>query len=227
MNQASARVFSGAEAVRDEPAPSDSPDDTGTAEAPAVGQGDLWTAFPADPDEEITPDLIIEALLFSSETPLTAPRLVALLGSGNAREIRKHIDALNQRYEQQKTAFRVINIAGGYQMMTRPVFATWVGRLRESKQDNRLSPAALETLAVVAYKQPVVRAEIEALRGVSAGEMLNRLRELGLIKIVGRAEDVGRPMLYGTTRRFLEVFGLSGLEDLPAVGELQASLDQR
>lgn len=104
-------------------------------------------------------------------------------------------------------------------MMTLPAFNTWIRRLKQSRQESRLSPAAMETLAVVAYKQPVVRAEIEAIRGVSAGETLNRLRELGLVKIVGRAEDVGRPMLYGTTKRFLEVFGLSGLEDLPEVEE--------
>ena len=107
-------------------------------------------------------------------------------------------------------------------MLTLPTYNTWIRRLKQTNKDNKLSQAAMETLAVVAYKQPVVRADIEAIRGVSAGEMLNRLREVGLIKIVGRAEDVGRPMLYGTTKRFLEVFGLSGLEDLPAVEEMQA-----
>ncbi len=169
--------------------------------------------------ESIHTEQVVEALLFASDNPLTLPKIVSILGVGSAREVRKLIAALNERYEQQGTAFRIVGIAGGYQMMTLPVFNTWIRRLKQSRQESRLSPAAMETLAVVAYKQPVVRAEIEAIRGVSAGEMLNRLRELGLVKIVGRAEDVGRPMLYGTTKRFLEVFGLSGLEDLPEVEE--------
>ena len=172
-------------------------------------------------DAEVTTEQIIEAILFASESPLTIPKIVSLLGIGSARDVKSHIEALNTRYEKEAAAFRIEKIAGGYQMLTMPQFNTWLRRFKQSKQDNRLSPAALETLAVVAYKQPVVRAEIEAIRGVAAGEMLNRLRELGLVKIVGRAEDVGRPMLYGTTKRFLEVFGLSDLQDLPSVEQLQ------
>ncbi len=133
----------------------------------------------------------------------------------------KIIQTLNADYAKTGHAYRIEEIAGGYQMLTLPEYNTWLRRLRQSRQDSKLSPAAMETLAVVAYKQPVVRAEIEAVRGVSAGEVLNRLRELGLIKIVGRAEDVGRPMLYGTTKHFLELFGLGSLEDLPAIEELQ------
>jgi len=172
-------------------------------------------------DHEITTQRVIEAILFASESPLKLSKIVSILGVGSAREIRAHIQELNHRYEETGAAFRIEKIADGYQMLTLPAYNTWVRRLRQTKQESKLSPAALETLAIVAYKQPVVRAEVEAIRGVSAGEMLNRLRELGLVKIVGRAEDVGRPMLYGTTRRFLEAFGLSGLEDLPAVEELQ------
>lgn len=176
-------------------------------------------AAPPAEGESISTEQVVEALLFASDNPLTLPKIVSILGVGSARDVRKHIGALNERYEQQGVAFRIVGIAGGYQMMTLPAFNTWIRRLKQSRQESRLSPAAMETLAVVAYKQPVVRAEIEAIRGVAAGEMLNRLRELGLVKIVGRAEDVGRPMLYGTTKRFLEVFGLSGLEDLPEVEE--------
>lgn len=172
-------------------------------------------------EQEITTEQVVEALLFASENPLSLQKIVSLLGVGSTRDVRKHIEAINKRYERMKAAFRVEKIAGGYQMLTLPAFNTWLRRVKQSRQESRFSPAALETLAVVAYKQPVVRAEIEAIRGVSAGEMLNRLRELGLVKIVGRAEDVGRPMLYGTTKKFLEVFGLSGLEDLPAVEQLQ------
>jgi len=174
-----------------------------------------------DVDVEVSTQQIIEALLFAADTPLTIPKIVSLLGIGSARDVKGHIEALNARYEQEAAAFRIEKIAGGYQMLTLPQFNTWLRRFKQSRQDSRLSPASLETLAVVAYKQPVIRAEIEAIRGVAAGEMLNRLRELGLIKIVGRAEDVGRPMLYGTTKRFLEVFGLADLQDLPSVEQLQ------
>ena len=177
-----------------------------------------WIGYPKLTDHFSN---LIEAVLFASDSPLGLSKIVSILGTGSAREVRKIIQSLNTGYAQAGHAFRINEIAGGYQMLTLPEYNTWLRRLRQSRQDTKLSSAAMETLAVVAYKQPVVRAEIEAIRGVSAGEMLHRLRELGLIKIVGRAEDVGRPMLYGTTRHFLEVFGLSSLDDLPAVEELQ------
>jgi len=173
------------------------------------------------PPPELTTERVIEAVLFASDSPLGLAKIVSILGTGSAREVRKIIQSLNAGYAQAGHAFRIEEIAGGFQILTLPEYNTWLRRLRQTRQETKLSPAAMETLAVVAYKQPVVRAEIEAIRGVAAGEMLNRLRELGLIKIVGRAEDVGRPMLYGTTRHFLEVFGLSNLDDLPAVEELQ------
>jgi segregation and condensation protein B len=194
-------------AARDE---GDADADTETLEAPE-GMG----------EPEVTTERVVEAVLFASDAPLPLSKIVSVLGVGSARDVRGHIKALNEKYERTGASFRIEQIASGYQMLTLPVYNTWIRRLKQSKQDSRLSQAAMETLAVVAYKQPVVRADIEAIRGVSGGEMLNRLRELGLIKIVGRAEDVGRPMLYGTTRRFLEVFGLSGLEDLPSVEEMQ------
>jgi segregation and condensation protein B len=170
---------------------------------------------------EITTQQVIEAVLFVADAPLPIPRIVSILGVGSARDVRNHIETLNKRYASEGAAFRIEKIAGGYQMLSLPQYNTWLRRLRQSRQDSRFSAAALETLAVVAYKQPVTRADIEAIRGVAAGEMLNRLRELNLVKIVGRAEDVGRPMLYGTTKRFLEVFGLSGLDELPQVEQLQ------
>jgi segregation and condensation protein B len=186
------------------------------------GEQEAGEVAPARLENELTSEQVVEAILFAAATPLGLSKIVSILGVGSARDVRKHINALNKRYEQQGTAFRIEAIAGGYQMLTRPEFNTWLRRLKQSKQDSRLSQAAMETLAVVAYKQPVVRADIEAIRGVQSGEMLNRLRELGLVKIVGRAEDVGRPMLYGTTKRFLEIFGLSGLDDLPEVEELKS-----
>lgn len=160
---------------------------------------------------------IIEALLFSTDAPLPPAKIVKVLGVGDVREVRRHIAALNERYTNIGAAFRIHEIAGGYQVCTLPVFHSWVARLNKTRQETRLSPAALETLAIVAYKQPVTRADIEAVRGVSSGDLLNRLREVDLVRIVGRAEDLGRPMLYGTTRRFLEVFGLASLDELPRV----------
>lgn len=184
------------------------------------GSSDV-NAASANGSAEISSERVVEAVLFASDTPLPPTRIVSVLGTGSAREVRQIVQTLNDAYQREGHAFRIVEIAGGYQMLTQPEYNTWLRRLKQSRQESKLSPAALETLAIVAYKQPVVRADIEAIRGVSVGEVLNRLRELGLVKVVGRAEDVGRPMLYGTTRHFLETFGLSGLEDLPAVEELQ------
>jgi segregation and condensation protein B len=204
------------------------------AEAPVSGGNGDW--FPVPPSDivlimadteprsgarEITTEHVIEALLFASEAPLTAVKIAQIVGAGDAREVKKHIAALNANYEAARRAFRIEEIAGGYQMLTLPEYNAWLRKLSKVRSDSRLSQAALETLAVVAYKQPTLRAEIEAIRGVSVGDTLNRLRELGLVKIVGRAEELGRPMLYGTTKRFLEVFGLSDLSELPQVEELR------
>lgn len=207
----------------DAPAAETGPSDADTgSETETDSETETETDSAPGSSPEISPEQVVEAVLFSSDGPLPLAKLTAILGVGSARDIRKHIESLNKKYQKRNAAFRIENIAGGYQMLTLPSFNTWVRKLKQSRQDSRLSAAALETLAIVAYKQPVVRAEIEALRGVASGEMLNRLRELGLVKIVGRAEDVGRPMLYGTTRRFLEVFGLSSLDELPEVEELQS-----
>jgi len=172
----------------------------------------------------------IEALLVSTDKPLTEARLAALLGiekKGAASVVREAIDELNQQYEQTGRSFRVERLAGGYQMLTTPAFGPLLERLHTERQQSRLTPAALETLSVIAYRQPVMRAEIEAIRGVACGEVLRTLLERRLIKIVGRAEELGRPMLYGTTRQFLQVFGLSSLDDLPEVEGLQRRRSQR
>jgi segregation and condensation protein B len=163
---------------------------------------------------------IVEALLFSSDTPLSAGKLSDLAGIGSARIARTLIRDLNRRYEVADLTFRIETIAGGYQMMTLPDFKEFVKRLTTVRNHARLSNAAMEALSIVAYKQPITRSDVESIRGVASGEVLNRLRELGLIKIVGRAEIVGRPMLYGTTRKFLDVFGLAGLDDLPPLEAL-------
>jgi len=175
-------------------------------------------AQPSEPS--VTNESIVEAVLFSSDAPLSPARIAQILGAGNAGDVRKHVETLNARYQEHGAAFRIEFLAGGFQMLTLPVYHRWLERLNRARGDSRLSQAALETLAVVAYKQPAMRAQIEAIRGVSVGDVLNRLRELNLVKVVGRAEEIGRPMLYGTTKRFLEVFGLASLEGLPTVEAL-------
>lgn len=174
---------------------------------------------PADP-VELQAHRIVEAILFAADAPMPPAKVAAVLGVGDARDVRKHVAALNEEYDGLGLSFRIEEIAGGYQMLTRPAYNAWLGKLLRTRQETKLSPAALETVAIIAYKQPCTRADVEAVRGVAAGDLLNRLREMNLVKIVGRAEDLGRPLLYGTTRRFLEVFGLPSLDDLPLVAAL-------
>ena len=177
---------------------------------------------PLEPEEyETTLDTVIEAVLFASDEPLGAKRLVDIAEAGSVKQVRQGVRALNKKYKQGGFSFRIEKIAGGYQMMTLPAFNPWLGKLIKVRTDNKLSPAALETLAVVAYKQPIIRADVEAIRGVASGEVIRNLMYKGLVKIVGRAEILGRPMLYGTTKKFLDVFGLNTLKDLPKVDELK------
>ena len=179
-------------------------------------------AEPLEPEEyETTFDTVIEAVLFASDEPLSSKRLVDIAEAGSVKQIVQCVKGLNKKYKQGGFSFRIEKIAGGYQMMTLPAFNPWLGKLLKVRTDNKLSPAALETLAVVAYKQPVIRADVEAIRGVASGEVIRNLMYKGLVKIVGRAEILGRPMLYGTTKKFLDVFGLNTLKDLPKVDELK------
>ena len=171
-------------------------------------------------DSDVSAASIVEAILFATDTPLPAPKIADVAGDGNARDVKKHIAALNETYAERGAAFRIEEIAGGFQMLTLPVYNDRLSRLLQARRETRLSQAALETLAIVAYKQPILRADVEAIRGVAVGEVLNRLRELNLVKIVGRAEEIGRPLLYGTTKKFLDVFGLGSLDDLPKDQEL-------
>ncbi len=176
-------------------------------------------ATAAEAAPEVTTESVVEAILLSTDAPLSASKLAQVLGTGDAGDVKGHIARLNERYEETGASFRIAAIAKGYQLLTLPAYDHWVRSLHKSRADSRLSPAALETLAVVAYKQPALRADVEAVRGVAVGDMLVRLRELNLVKIVGRAEEIGRPLLYGTTKRFLEVFGLGSLKDLPRLDE--------
>jgi segregation and condensation protein B len=169
---------------------------------------------------ELTVESVIEAVLFASDEPLSEARLANIVETG-VRQIREHIKSLNDKYKANNNAFRIEQIAGGYQMLTLSPYNHWLQKLLRVRSDSKLSPAALETLAIIAYKQPVMRADIEAIRGVAAGDMIRALCYKGLVKIVGRAEVLGRPMLYGTTRKFLEVFGLNSLKDLPKNEDLK------
>ena len=174
------------------------------------------------PDQggELTLESVVEAVLFSSDEPLTTTRLANIV-EATTKQVREHIDNLNKKYEENNNAFRIEQIAGGYQMLTLSRYNHWLKQLLRVRSENKLSPAALETLAIIAYKQPVIRADIEAIRGVAVGEVIRSLSYKGLVKIVGRAEVLGRPMLYGTTKKFLEVFGLNTLKDLPKIEELK------
>ncbi len=171
--------------------------------------------------------LRVEVVLLTNDRPVTEQKLVEMLGlksgkkSDSAAQVRQAIDALNAQYAEQGRAFRIERLAGGYQMLTSPAFAPLLARVRGLRQQGRLTPAALETLAIIAYRQPILRSEMEAIRGVACGEVLKSLLERRLVRITGRAEELGRPMLYGTTTEFLKVFGLARLEDLPQAKELR------
>lgn len=173
------------------------------------------TPASAEP-EATTVDLgKLEALLFSTHHPLTAGRLAELLELDGTKPVRRAIAELNRSYEESGRCFRIEQVAGGFQMLTMPEHGEILKKLHQREADAKLSKAALETLAIIAYKQPILRAEVESIRGVACGETIRSLMEKHLVRIAGRAEEPGRPILYGTTKRFLEVFGLNSLKDLP------------
>ncbi len=225
---------------------------------------------PTDPSAPSADSLAptIEAILFSTDKPVSASRLAEVLGftppdgevptphdpaspdsgaqdpapqdsplpepkpRGGRRKpkptgpsagslIKDAVALLNTAYEQTNRSFRIETVAGGYRVMMLPQFAPAIAALQGSRARTSLSHAALESLAIISYKQPITRARLEAIRGVACGEILRSLTDRRLVTIVGRAEEVGRPILYGTTKRFLELFGLSSLKDLPSVEELK------
>jgi len=171
---------------------------------------------------EATLETVVESVLFAGDEPLSPKRLVDIAEAGTVKRIRECVKTLNRKYRDGGFSFRIEKISGGYQMMTLPAFNPWISKLIKVRSDNKLTPAALETLAIVAYKQPIIRADVEAIRGVASGELLRNLMYKGMVKIVGRAEILGRPMLYGTTKKFLDVFGLNTLKELPKIEELKA-----
>jgi segregation and condensation protein B len=163
----------------------------------------------------------LEAVLLLAREPLSLRKLAQSANLTDGTEARTLLTELRRCYDARGCAFGVEQVAGGYQLMTRAKFAPWLRPLVPAEQEIRLSPPALETLAVVAYRQPVLRAELEAIRGVACGEILRQLMDRDLLRIVGRSEELGRPLSYGTTKRFLHVFGLSSLEQLPMATELR------
>src|SRR5262249_14495510 len=147
----------------------------------------------------------VEAALFAADEPLMPRKLATVAELADATEARRLVEKLKAFYEQDGTAFQVEEIAGGWQLRSRPEDHPWLVRLRRTSPDPKLSGPALETLAIVAYRQPIMRADVEAIRGVQCGEVLRLLMEKGLVRIAGRDDSLGRPVLYGTTRKFLQI----------------------
>lgn len=201
------------------------------AEAPATaapgadldGEDDSEASPRLGPGAELSDDELVRrlaALLFASPEPLSLGKLVELLQRPERPRVRAALEALALRFEAADLPLQVRGIRGGHILMTTPDVAETLSALVRGKTIERVSPAALETLAVIAYRQPVTKAEVEAIRGVQAGPVLRSLVDRGLVKVVGRADVPGHPLQYGTTREFLDRFGLQGLDDLPRDSEL-------
>lgn len=188
--------------------------------AGSVAQAEPAVPLPVEPPSQLT--LQVEAALISSDQPLSTAKLAEWLGGVAGRLVDDAIEQLNRFYTQTQRSFRIEAVAGGWQVMTLPQFAEVLSAMHRARAATRLSPAAMETLAIIAYRQPIQRAQVEAIRGVASGEVIRSLMDRRLVRIVGRAEELGRPMLYGTTRAFLEAFGLASLKDLPKAEELRS-----
>ena len=167
---------------------------------------------------------LLEAALFAAARPVTAEELVSLDPDTTLDEVRSALEQLREHYDFEGHGVELVELAGGYQILSRPAFAEAIERAALNTRQSRLTPAMLETLAIIAYRQPVGRAEIEEIRGVSASGVLRSLQERGLIEVTGRSEGLGRPLLYGTTPLFLELLGLPDLANLPRAEELSIAL---
>jgi segregation and condensation protein B len=170
---------------------------------------------------------IIEALLFASDAPLSAADLARVDERLDEDTVQAVIDELRSEYDAAERSFQIVDVAGGYQLLTRPEFVSVLERYETVPQPSRLSTPALEVLAIIAYRQPLGRTEIEEIRGVSSSGVLKTLLDRHLVDVVGRAEGLGRPLLYGTTQKFLEHFGFRSLEDMPRPDELPVVLRAR
>ena len=180
-------------------------------------QDDPTASWDSDPEQR---KRRLEAVLFMAREPISARKLSQFAGLEDGTQARTLVSELNGKYNELGKAFHIKRIAGGYQLLTRPQFSKWLRQFEHIPKSRRLSRPAMETLAIVAYRQPVIKADIEAIRGVSSGEMLRQLLEQGLVRISGRSEELGRPFLYSTSREFLTEFGLKNLEELPRSADL-------
>jgi segregation and condensation protein B len=163
----------------------------------------------------------VEAALLVTDAALSVRRLMQLATLADISEARTLVEQLNAAYDKSGTAFRIERVASGYRMLTRPQFALWLGKVHHRQAEQKLSPIALETLAIVAYRQPATRAEIESIRRVQCADMLKQLMDRGLVRICGEDNSLGRPFLYATTRQFLELYGLRDVDDLPNADTLR------
>jgi segregation and condensation protein B len=170
---------------------------------------------------------VIEAVLVTADTPVTPGRLTGLIDGLNGKDVRAAVDALNEGYREAGRAFTIVEIGGGFQLASRQEFGPWVRKYHGGKDQVRLSQAALETLSIIAFKQPITRVEVDSIRGVNSSGVMRHLHEHGLVRISGRSEGIGKPMLFGTTREFLLHFGLKSLADLPKPRELEELLTER
>jgi segregation and condensation protein B len=163
----------------------------------------------------------LEALLFVSSQPLSLDRLKGIVEETTQEQIEAQLQALQQEYDERHAGIMLVEVAGGYQLATRPEHAPWIRKFKSVKVSTKLSKPALETLAIVAYKQPITRTEVETVRGVNIGGIMRNLMERRLVKIVGKKDVPGKPMMYGTTPEFLQYFGLKDLSALPTLKEFQ------
>jgi segregation and condensation protein B len=163
----------------------------------------------------------LEAILFTCDEPITLNKLKDIFPEAKPDEIREALGQLKAELEQTGRAYSLEEIAGGYQLLTRPQHADIIAKLKKAKADRKLSTAALETLAIIAYKQPIKRVDLEAIRGAASGELIRALMERNLVKIAGREDVPGSPLQYGTTKDFLDTFGINAIEDLPRPEEVK------
>lgn len=214
-------VASAAEAAADAPEALEATMNETAAAADEDAVEPLTDDAPAEVDERLLG--ILESVLFACGEPITLGRLMEVIAGPTRAELRAGLTALAARTEQDRRGIRLVEVAGGYQFRTAPEHAEWVRRLFQQRPW-RLTRATLETLAIIAYKQPITRAEVEAIRGVDVDSVIASLLARKLVKIVGRKDVIGRPLLYGTTRQFLEVFGLRDLAALPGLSEVAGAM---
>ena len=172
------------------------------------------------PDEDALKK-IIEALIFASDKPIAIKQIKDIIGDMDTRLIRKLINDLKEEFAKDQRSFNISEVAGGFQFSTDPAYSRWLKKLYKIKQSDYLTGPSLETVAIIAYRQPVTKADIEFIRGVAVDGVISNLMQKGFIKVVGKKDVVGKPYLYGTTALFLQYFGLNAIEDLPALSDFR------